>query len=53
MGTCRMMTFLRIYTQKSEISKIQDGGGRHIGFWTNAYNFWTAEAISPKFDEIM
>ncbi len=48
-----MMTFLRIYTQKTEILKIQDGGGRHIGFWKNAYNFRVAEAILLKFDRIM
>ncbi len=33
--------------------KIQDGGGRHIGFWLNANNFWLAEAISLKFGTLM
>ncbi len=39
--------------QNAEIWEIQDGGGRHIGIWKNAYNFWTAEAISLQFDRIM
>ncbi len=39
--------------QKAKIFKIQDGGGRHIGFWENAYNFRLAEAISLIFGTVM